>query len=408
MIRWGTPLPDHVARPTVLRPLLERALAENPQSGLVQEKLGYLHLDRLDFATAARHFEAALALDPKADHARLRLARCYNMTDRPEDALRVLGTDTTPVYERGFAFMALGDLASAEREFREILAVDADHSDACRKLCRLLRRNGRVAEMAELCEALAGRGARNAQLLYNWGWSLALAGDLVRARRLLFEPERVTRTGLSVPEGFAGTSEFNDALAEEILSNPHRLTHFPKEEQANRGSKRIDNLFTGKRPELIELLMRSIERIVTAFVPSVRVGFDPWPSARPAAARLRPWGLLQREDDHEAQHIHPPGWLSGVYYVRVPRRVSEATDGRGCIEFGPPSRLAEVVPDAAPTRHYVPSEGLLLLAPSHYPHRTIPSGVQEDRISIAFDVVPDRSAAGRSAPRRPLPQGELG
>jgi tetratricopeptide (TPR) repeat protein len=387
---WGTPLPDQVARPTVLRPLLERAVAANPDNGLLREKLAYLHLDRFDFAAAAASFEAALALEPKPDHARLPLARCYNMMGRPGEALHLLEAVATPVYERGLALMLLGDLVSAEREFRGILALDADHRDACRKLCRLLRRSGREGEIAELCEALAERGARNAQLLYNWGWGLALTGDSIRARRLLFEPERVFRTEFPVPEGFAGTAEFNDALAEEILTNPHRLVDFPEEEEANRGSKRVDNLFTGRRPELIELLMRSVERIVAALAPTVRDGFDPWPGARPAAARLRPWGLLQRGDDYEAQHIHSGGWLSGVYYVRVPRCVSEGMDGRGCIEFGPPRRLAEAVPDAAPTCQFVPQEGLLLLSPSHYPHRTIPSLVQEDRITIAFDVVPDK------------------
>jgi hypothetical protein len=30
-----------------------------------------------------------------------------------------------------------------------------------------------------------------------------------------------------------------------------------------------------------------------------------------------------------------------------------------------------------------------LLAPSHYHHRTIPSGAGTPRISFAFDVVPD-------------------
>jgi hypothetical protein len=33
---------------------------------------------------------------------------------------------------------------------------------------------------------------------------------------------------------------------------------------------------------------------------------------------------------------------------------------------------------------------MLLLAPSYYQHRTIPSGVDRHRISVAFDVVPER------------------
>jgi hypothetical protein len=51
------------------------------------------------------------------------------------------------------------------------------------------------------------------------------------------------------------------------------------------------------------------------------------------------------------------------------------------------------MPDLAPARRYLPREGMLLLAPSHYQHRTIPSGAGEYRISVAFDVVPDSTAA---------------
>lgn len=203
--------------------------------------------------------------------------------------------------------------------------------------------------------------------------------------------ERVARIDLPVPAGFADVAAFNDALADENLANPHKLSDFPEDEEANRGSRRIDNLFTGRRPALIEALIERLQDAVDSYPAARRGGFDPWPSARPAPARIRAWGLLQREGDYEALHLHPSGWLSGVYYVRIPPAVSSAGDGRGCIEFGPPAGLADVVPDAAPTRHYVPREGMLLLAPSHYPHRTIPSGLDEDRISVAFDVIPDRS-----------------
>lgn len=388
-MRWGTPLPDKIGHPGAVGPLLESALAANPHNAILHEKLAYFHLDRFDFPAAAASLRAALALDPEAADARQRLARCYNMLRRPEAALDLLAAEATPLYERGLALMKLGDLAAAEREFRALLAEDPDNHVACRKLCRLLRKSGRVAEHAELCEGLAARGAANAQFLYNWGWALVLIGDDDRARRLLFDPKRVARHRLPVPAGFADMAAFNNALAEEILANPHQLSDFPEEDEANRGSRRVDNLFTGKQPALIDLLLRSLEEAAGAYAVSAKDGFDPWPRARPAAARLRPWGLLQRQGDYEALHIHPGGWLSGVYYVRVPRPISEGHEGRGCIEFGPPSGLAEVRPDAAPTQRYVPREGMLLLAPSHYPHRTIPSGVDEERISVAFDVVPD-------------------
>jgi hypothetical protein len=137
-------------------------------------------------------------------------------------------------------------------------------------------------------------------------------------------------------------------------------------------------------------LLRSIQAVVAPWAPDVREGFDPWPHARPVGVRPRPWGLIQRRDEYEEGHIHPSGWLSGVYYVRIPSIVSAAGARPGCIEFGPPSGLADAIPNFAPTRSYAPQEGMLLLAPSHYQHRTIPSGVDDHRISVAFGLIPDR------------------
>ena len=80
--------------------------------------------------------------------------------------------------------------------------------------------------------------------------------------------------------------------------------------------------------------------------------------------------------------------MSGVYYVQVPACVSAGGAGPGCIEFGPPTALARGEPGFVPVQRHEPREGRLLLAPSHYAHRTIPTGAAEHRISFAFDVVP--------------------
>jgi hypothetical protein len=72
----------------------------------------------------------------------------------------------------------------------------------------------------------------------------------------------------------------------------------------------------------------------------------------------------------------------------VPDAVSHATEGSpGWIEFGHPHpRLgAKAEPVVARVR---PEEGLMLLFPSFFYHATVPFASEEDRISIAFDVIP--------------------
>jgi len=389
---WGAPIPENVGSPVVVQALLERALTADAGNAALHAKLAYLHVDRKDYAAAAASFEKALRLDSAQAHPRLVLARCYNYLGRHDCAAAVLEPVESASYERGRAFMALGDAGAAEREFRAVLADNPDDAAACRLLSRMLRKSGRISDLVALCEDLAARGAANAQLLFNWGSALAHSGDLERARRLMVDPRRIVSVDLPAPDGFPDIAAFNAALAEEILGNPNKVSEFPVEDEANRGSRRVDNLFTGRRPELIELLLGAFQRAVAAYVLEPLGEFDPWPKVRPAAARLRPWGLIQRGGEYEEAHIHPTGWLSGVYYVQVPSVVSDAGAGPGCIEFGPPAAIAEAFPDLAPPCRYIPREGLLLLSPSHYQHRTIPFVADELRISVAFDVVPDGAA----------------
>ena len=83
--------------------------------------------------------------------------------------------------------------------------------------------------------------------------------------------------------------------------------------------------------------------------------------------------------------------MSGVYYVAVPDAVTAAMDDtEGWIEFGqPPDHFhGRVEPELKLVK---PREGQLVLFPSYFYHRTIPFGATGRRISIAFDVLPDRS-----------------
>jgi tetratricopeptide (TPR) repeat protein len=387
VIRWRPAERANVAAPAAAASLLERGIAANPANPDLRIKLADVEMERYDFASAERALEAAIEIDPALPGARARLARCRNALGRPEAALEALAADEAPQFERAMAWIRLGMEAEAEGQLAGLLAADPHHHPACRHLGRILRRSGRIEALLRLCADLYARGVRHAQLLHSWGTALALGGRDEEARAILFDPARVAGLALPVPEGFAGIAEFNQALADEILANPYRLGDFPPEDEANRGSSRVHALFSGRRPELVQALLSSLQALVEAQDPPRYGAFDPWLDARPAEAHLKAWGLIQRGGDYEAWHLHPGGWLSGVYYVRVPKVVS--ADGPGCIEFGPPTALERALPGYVPVSRHLPREGHLLLAPSHYAHRTIPTGADEYRLSFAFDVVPD-------------------
>ena len=369
--------------------LFEKAIAENPQRTDLRVRLAALHAELYDYAAAAACLEEAAAFETPDEPAGALLARSYNQLGRHRDALDTLVAMPGPSHERALALRGLGMDRQAEGELRAVLDDQPRHTQALRELGKLLRSGARETELLDICEALAERGVAHAQLLYMWGTVLALSGADERARKLLFDPARVTVATLSAPEGFTDIAALNDALAEELLASPHWLSSFPERDQANRGSSRLHALLGGARPQLVRTLLRLIQKQVADREFAAAGGFDPWLHARPRSAHLQVWGLLQGRGAFEEWHLHRSGWLSGVYYVRVPASVTAEGAGPGCIEFGPPRALERRMPGYVPVWRHQPREGTLLLAPSYFPHRTIANEADDLRLSIAFDVVPD-------------------
>jgi uncharacterized protein (TIGR02466 family) len=116
----------------------------------------------------------------------------------------------------------------------------------------------------------------------------------------------------------------------------------------------------------------------------------PWAATRPREAMLRSWCVITESDGFEGWHVHQFGWLSGVYYVRVPPAISQGTGRQGCLAFGLPEELAGSAAAEAYGEHIVrPREGLMLSFPSHAYHRTYAHGSRDKRICIAFDLRPN-------------------
>ncbi len=398
MISWLPATCENVLPPQAALALHGASLAAGKGGAASHMGIGNVHLDSYDFVQAAAAFGEALVRDPSRFDARLKLARCLNVLRRPDDVLAVLDAAaraTPPLIAethalRGIALVQLGHLGEAEMEFRAALAADERHIHALLKLSNILRGQGRIPELLELCERIAAHGHRHARLLLDWGRALALSGEHARAACILLDPKRVVQTRLSALAGYGSNAAFNEALAEDILGSPLIIGDFPEDEEANRGSSRLHHLMAGQRPDLIRALLNEIQNHVTAFAGALESGgeFDPWAEAVPGAARIKTWGLIQRRGAYETWHTHPGGWLSGVYYIRLPEAFGTTGDGAGCLEFGPPPSLAAAGHrEIAPFR-VAPEEGLLVLAPSHYHHRTIPFTFDGYRVSLAFDVVP--------------------
>ena len=133
------------------------------------------------------------------------------------------------------------------------------------------------------------------------------------------------------------------------------------------------------REKIQDIILMEIEKYRQKYKKSREGLISNWPTNY----RLNGWIVKYKNGGAIKPHMHEEGWISGSVYINVP---PELKDDSGnlvvCIESetdqGTYSKSIDVV------------TGSLCLFPSSLLHYTIPFESNEDRIVLAFDMVPNK------------------
>jgi len=341
----------------------ERSLERDAAMLPARINLGDLRLKQGRAADALGHFELVLKADPAAPRGH------YNV---------------------GVALLELGRNAEAAAAFGRALERDPKDLEAHNNRCIALMRGGQHAEALAAAERYLGVSPGNRKPLAYQAAALIELGRRDEARVLLDFERLVLRQRLAAPAGYATIEALDDALAAAVLAHP--TLEYEPADKATRGGWQTGELMGathgGQGP--FAALERALRSAVEAQIERLRVTLPahPFTSHLPASWQLASWAVVLAAQGHQGPHFHPDGYLSGVYYVRLPAVVKAGAGDAGCIEFG---RTADHIGGTRePLIEVVrPEEGLLLLFPSYLYHRTLPFTGDERRICIAFDVLPD-------------------
>jgi uncharacterized protein (TIGR02466 family) len=97
------------------------------------------------------------------------------------------------------------------------------------------------------------------------------------------------------------------------------------------------------------------------------------------------WININSPGSYNLSHIHPLNYVSGVFYVKVPKN-------SGCITFENVLEKNTVLPFYTTNdtlrmiEQIVPEEGKMVLFSSYLPHNVEQNNSDDDRISISFNV----------------------
>jgi tetratricopeptide (TPR) repeat protein len=367
-----------------------RVLDIEPDNIEVRCNLAKALVDAGKNSQALAECDTALNDSSRHPHALATLGAVLTDLERYTDARNVLeeanrtdSEDDMALVNLALACYQLGDAESATGHLQKAVMLNPYNARALADLVNCLLATGRQGDAVQLCETFLRR--HPGERLVTGAYALALhnAGRESDARVLTDCSTLVQAHTLSVPTGFGSLADFNFELADMIRTHPSLVSN--PISKSTFGGDQTGELNPDRNP-LLEILESAFNKVVGEAAERYRdASLEQHPVLQPASDHwtLRTWGTLLHEGGRQTPHMHPLGWLSGVYYVQLPTGM---TRNSGQLEFGrPPERFFR---EEEPECHlHKPREGELVLFPSWFWHQTIPFETSGDRISIAFDAV---------------------
>lgn len=371
----------------------EQALELDPANLSALVNLGGL-LVRLDRVIEAEQcFQRALELDPDLAGAHEGLGFALVRQQRKDEALaafeRAVALDpNSPIAQAnlGGLHLAQGRHAAAVPCFRKAVALVPGSADLHTNLAVALHAAGALDEALAAYDTALGLDPENARALGAKGLVLQRLGRKSEAAEI-FDYDRLLRsTRLGEVPGYPSVKAFNRALADHVRRHPSLIADRPG--RTTRHGRQTGDLFAEPTGP-IQQLDQAVRAAVAEYFAADEVTGHAFGPRQPERWHINGWATVLNSGGHQAPHNHPSGVVSGVYYAKLPQVIG-AGDGsnEGFLEFGRPGEEFGSEPPAK-LRLIRPEEGLMVLFPSRFWHRTIAYFSDQSRISIAFDVTPD-------------------
>jgi tetratricopeptide (TPR) repeat protein len=191
----------------------------------------------------------------------------------------------------------------------------------------------------------------------------------------LYDYGRLVKTyRIAPPEGWSSLEAYLADL-ERALDGVHGLLTHPIVQSLRHGSQTMRSLLDYEDPA-IRAFFSAIDAPIRRHIEAIGEGRQDYEVAGAWSVRLNSQGF-------HTDHVHPEGWLSSAFYVRLPDALERGHEG--WIKFGQPG--TPTAPPLAPEHYVRPEPGLLVLFPSHLWHGTAPFTSDDTRLTCAFDLI---------------------
>jgi tetratricopeptide (TPR) repeat protein len=393
----------------------QTAVTLSPQDAEAHYNLGNTlkELGRLDEALAS--YTQAITLKPDFAEAHSNLGGTLQELGRSDEALAsytqaiVLKPDYAEAHSNlGNTLKELGRLDEALASYTQAITLKPDFAEARYNLGILWFENKKynlAAEQFELCDTPQSKlyaikcsylqdeetvFYEKFDLLVNQGEVNAVIGSLgfrsefkygiKKSNSFCNDPLKyVVKTDLNALYDFENI--FIETARAVLTDNS---VSYKAQGHLTNGIQTAGNIFAqGKVPktEIESIIHAEIEKYRIQFKDSEEGFIKSWPTSY----EIKGWLVCMQSGGKLAPHMHDTGWITGSIYINVPPK-SETDSGNLVLCLSDQEHVLAVEKNQQSTIDVV--TGSLCLFPSSLHHYTVPFEEKEDRIVLAFDVIP--------------------
>ena len=365
----------------------------------------------------AAEYSYALAIKMNQDYLQgyKNLADLYFLIGKKRELVQTLEKvielspeDVPALNQLGAAFNSLDDAEQAEASFRKAILIDPTNPGAQYNLGLVHYRNKDFLNALKHFKLSKLQSAKNHVLkclyvldqksafydqldaMVYLDENNALVGSLISASNLQYNLNK-KNIFCKNPFDFIYTNDLNsdNNFEEKIASKVRRILDIdtlPLRPQGllMNGIQTYGNIFELNLPGMTyieDIIHKEVNEFFLRFKNNNEGFIKKWPKK----FKLYGWLIKMKSGGELLPHMHETGWVTGSLYVNIPKNLN-ANQGNLMLTIDNQDR--PLGKDLSMERNVDLKSGTICLFPASLLHYTIPFKSKEDRIVLAFDVIP--------------------
>jgi len=396
----------------------EKAIKINPNYSDAYHNLGAIFQELGDFKKAIDCYEKTIKINPNYASAHSNLGNVFNelgeykkAVDCCKKAIEINPNYASAHNNLGNAFKKLENYKKAIVCYELAIKVEPKYFLANYNLGKVYRERGKLEEAINCFKKVNTTSSRAELLECTYFWDNLKNYSKMLEKLVTQDPLNLRVSTIAAyvskkknikniypfcknPLNFVFIKNLKNELSpinnfsENLFANLNKIQSVwePTSYTTKGGYQTLGNLFDGKNSE-IEKLQKIIENEIINYKKMHKDSNDFFIKKWPTKSKFRGWNVKLFKQGHQKSHIHPNGWLSGVFYIKIPNQLNK---NEGAIKF---ALSGYDYPDDENLPNFIHSPKIfdIVLFPSSLFHGTIPFSSQEERQVIAFDLVPEQS-----------------